>query len=123
MEFPAHGGARGHQPPAHLQSPGWMGATVKGPCSCSSGCQGALQGQRLPRQGEGMEQLLLLSEVWGTGRVGRQAWGPGAGPRRQVAMGGAKLLWSVHTGHSGSRPPSRFAFNCTQYLEGPTGSR
>lgn len=73
MEFPAHGGPVGqHQLPAH-QSPGWMEATVKGPCSCSSGCQGALQGQRLPRQGEGTKQLLLLrSQEWGgwEGRCG-----------------------------------------------------
>lgn len=63
-----------HHPPAHLQSPGWTEATVKGPCSCPSGCQGALRSQRLPRQGEGMKQLLLLSEVseWGgwEGRCG-----------------------------------------------------
>lgn len=74
MEFPAHGGSMGqHEPPAHLQNPCWTEATVKGLCSCSSGCQGALQGQRLPRQGEGMKQLLLLlSEVSGMGwREGR----------------------------------------------------
>lgn len=70
-----------HEPPAHLQRPGWTEATVKGPCSCSSGCQGALQDQRLPGQGEGMKQLLLLlSEVSGMGWVGRQVR-PGAEPR------------------------------------------
>lgn len=36
---------------------------------------------------------------------------------------GVKLLLLVHTGHSGSGPPSRFPFNCIQYLEGLTGSR